>query len=61
MLAGGLEVCLACLSTDGLIDQLLEGGALVQTKITVKLGAKSLAEPCLLLSVGGYLFGSIMC
>ena len=33
----------------------------MQTKITAKLGAKSLAEPCLLLSVGGYLFRSISC
>ena len=33
----------------------------MQTKIAAKLGAKSLAEPCLLLSVGGYLFRSISC
>ena len=31
----------------------------MQTKIAAKLGAKSLAEPCLLLSVGGYLFRSM--
>ena len=30
-------------------------------KIAAKLRAKSLAEPCLLLSVGGYLFRSISC
>ena len=61
VLAGSVIVSLTYLSTDGLIDKLLEGGALVQTKITAKLGAKSLAEPCLLLSVGGYLFSSITC
>ena len=33
----------------------------MQTKITAKFRAKSLAEPCLLLSVGGYLFRSITC
>ena len=33
----------------------------MQTEITAKLGAKSLAEPCLLLGVGGYLFRSILC
>ena len=33
----------------------------MQTKIAAKLRAKSLAEPCLLLSVDGYLFRSISC
>ena len=33
----------------------------MQTKIAVKLRAKSLAEPCLLLSVDGYLFRGISC
>ena len=33
----------------------------MQTKFAAKLRAKSLAEPCLLLSVGGYLFRSISC
>ena len=33
----------------------------MQTKIAAKLRAKSLAGPCLLLSVGGYLFRSISC
>ena len=33
----------------------------MQTKIAAKLRVKSLAEPCLLLSVGGYLFRSISC
>ena len=33
----------------------------MQTKIAAKLRAKSLAEPCLLLSVSRYLFGSIAC
>src|SRR3954471_5835055 len=31
----------------------------MQTKVTSELRAKYLAEPCLLLGVGGYLFGSI--
>ena len=61
MLACCVIVSLACLSTDGFIDQLLEGGALVQTKIMANLRAKSLGEPCLLLSIGGYLFRSISC
>src|SRR3954470_21155435 len=33
----------------------------MQTKVTSELRAKSLAEPCLLLGVGGHLFGSIAC
>ena len=33
----------------------------MQTKIAAKLGAESLAEPCLLLSVGRYFFRSITC
>ena len=33
----------------------------MQTKIAAKLRAKSLAEPCLLLSIGRYLFMSISC
>src|SRR3954465_5763050 len=33
----------------------------MQTKVTTALRAKSLADPCLLLGVGGYLFGSIAC
>src|SRR3954469_16398588 len=33
----------------------------MQTKVTSELRAKSLAEPCLLLGIGGYLFGSIAC
>src|SRR3954469_14328696 len=33
----------------------------MQTKVTTELRAKSLAEPCLLLGVGGYFFGSIAC
>ena len=33
----------------------------MQTKIAAKLRAKSLAEPCLLLSVGRYFFRSISC
>ena len=33
----------------------------MQTKIAAKLRAKSLAEPCLLLSVSRYFFRSISC
>ena len=33
----------------------------MQTKIAAKLRVKSLAEPFLLLSIGGYLFRSISC
>ena len=33
----------------------------MQTEVAAKLGAKSLAEPCLLLSVGRYLLRGITC
>ena len=61
MLACCFEISLTCLSTDGLVHMLLEGSALVQTEITAKLGAKSLAEPCLLLGIGGNFLSCISC
>ena len=61
MLACCFIISLTRLSTDGFVDQLLKGGALVQTKMAAKLRAKSLAEPCLLLNISRYLFMGIAC
>jgi hypothetical protein len=61
MLAGRLVISLTSLCVDGLVDKLLKGEALVQTKITTELGVKSLAEPSLFLGISGHFFWSITC
>ena len=61
MLVCYFEISLTNLSTNGFVHKLLKGGSLVQTEISMKLRAKSLAEPCLLLGIGGYFFSCITC
>ena len=61
MLACCFEISLTCLRTDGFVHELLKRSALVQTEITAKLGDKYLAEPCLLLGIGGNFLSCIAC
>src|SRR3954465_10562234 len=52
---------ISILGLEGFVDQVSEVDELVKIQVMTKDGAKSLAEPCLFLGIGGYFFLGITC